>query len=405
MTTDPRRKVYEDVGVRPVINCTGHGTIVGGATISPTAWEAMANANHYYVDMRELFRSTGEIIASLVRAEAAFVTSGGAAALNLGAAACITGDNPENIQRMPDSEGMKNEVIIQTRMLTQMAYGYWRCFETAGGTNVYVGTEESATVEDMEKAITDKTAIIHYLGRGPKRGGVPPLADVIALGKKYDIPIFVDAAGETWPVDGLTKFTEAGADLVAYASKYFNGPHSAGILCGRKDLVDIAFKHSFIGFQYGTLGVGRGYKLERGTVIGVVHALREWLTTDHEPRLMAEDRMVNEIASAVKDIPGVQVTRFARAMTGVGAPISDVGGPAGSVAILIDSQVVGKTAPEVAQDLRDSNPSIWVAAQKAGAGAGESMGAPDVVGLTMICMEEYQAAEVAEKIRAALTKK
>ena len=63
MTTDPRRKVYEDVGVRPVINCTGHGTIVGGATISPTAWETMANANHYYVDMRELFHSTGEIIA------------------------------------------------------------------------------------------------------------------------------------------------------------------------------------------------------------------------------------------------------------------------------------------------------------------------------------------------------
>ena len=404
MTTDASRRVWENVGVKPVINGNGHVTVLGGSRLTPRVWKAMEDANPYFVDMRELLRSTGEIISPMVGAEAAFITSGGAAALNLATAACITGDDLEKIERLPHSEGMKNEVIIHTRM-KQMGYRYWRCFETAGARLQWVGTDEKGTVEDMERAITENTAALHYLGRGPQRGGVPPVEDVIALGKKHNIPVIVDAAGETWPVDGLSKFAKAGADLVAYAAKYFNAPHSTGILCGKKELVDIAFKHTFVGFQYGTLGIGRGYKIERHEIVAVVEALKEWLSMNHEERLMAEDNMVATITAAVKDIPGVGVTPGTRSMVGTGDPISQTGGPAGSMTITIDPQAVGKTAADVAEELRDGNPSIFAGVRRAELAAGtESMGAQDVLGFTMICMEEDQAPIVAERLKAALTK-
>jgi uncharacterized pyridoxal phosphate-dependent enzyme len=404
MTTDASKKVWENVGVKPVINGNGHVTVLGGARLSPRVWQAMEDANPYFVDMRDLLRSTGEIIAPMVGAEAAFVTSGGAAALNLATAACISGDDLEKIERLPHSEGMKNEVVILNRM-KQMGYRYWRCFETAGGRLQWVGSEENGTVDDMERAITENTAALHYLGRGPQRGGVPPLEDVIALGKKHNIPVIVDAAGETWPVDGLSKFAKAGADLVAYAAKYFNAPHSTGILCGKKELIDIAFKHTFVGFQYGTMGIGRGYKIERHEIVAVVEGLKEWLSMNHEERLIAEDNMVATITAAVKDIKGVEVSPGTRSMVGTGDPLSKTGGPAGSMTITIDSQVVGKTAGEVAEELAGGNPSIVAGVRRAELAAGtESMGSMDALGLTMICMEEDQAPIVAERLRAALSK-
>ena len=139
MTTDASKKVWENVGVKPVINGNGHVTVLGGATMSPRVWQAMKDANPYFVDMRDLLHSTGEIIAPMVGAEAAFVTSGGSAALNLATAACITGYDLEKIERLPHSEGMKNEVVILIRM-KQMGYRYWRCFETAGGRLQWVGS-------------------------------------------------------------------------------------------------------------------------------------------------------------------------------------------------------------------------------------------------------------------------
>ena len=404
MTTDASKKVWENVGVKPVINGNGHVTVLGGARLSPRVWQAMEDANPYFVDMRDLLHSTGEIIAPMVGAEAAFVTSGGSAALNLATAACITGDDLEKIERLPHSEGMKNEVVILNRM-KQMGYRYWRCFETAGGRLQWVGSEENGTVDDMERAITENTAALHYLGRAPQRGGVPSVEDVIALGNKHNIPVIVDAAGETWPVDGLSKFAAAGADLVAYAAKYFNAPHSTGILCGKKELIDIAFKHTFVGFQYGTMGIGRGYKIERHEIVAVVEGLKEWLSMDHEERLIAEDNMVATITAAVKDIKGVEVTPGTRSMVGTGDPLSKTGGPAGSMTITIDPQVTGKTASEVAEELAGGNPSIVAGVRRAELAAGtESMGSMDALGFTMICMEEDQAPIVAERLRAALSK-
>ena len=231
------------------------------------------------------------------------------------------------------------------------------------------------------------------------------MEDVIALGKKHNIPVIVDAAGETWPVDGLSKFAAAGADLVAYAAKYFNAPHSTGILCGKKELIDIAFKHTFVGFQYGTMGIGRGYKIERHEIVAVVEGLKEWLSMDHEERLIAEDNMVATITAAVKDIKGVDVTPGTRSMVGTGDPLSKTGGPAGSMTITIDPQVTGKTAGEVAEELAGGNPSIVAGVRRAELAAGtESMGSMDALGLTMICMEEDQAPIVAERLRAALLK-
>ena len=402
MTTDGTRSVWEELGTTPVINANGHVTVLGGSSISPRVRRAMEEATHYYVDMRDLLLKSGEIMAPMLGAEAAFVTSGAASALVLGTAACLSGDDIEKIQRLPNTEGMKNEVIIFNRM-KQMAYRYWRCFETAGAKLVWVGSEEEGTIEDIESAIGPNTALIQYLGRAYARGGVPPAKELIALGKRHNVPVFVDAAGETWPLDGLTKYALEGADLVAYAAKYFNAPHSTGVLCGKQELVDIAFKHNFVAFQYGTMGVGRGYKIERQEIVAAVEALREWLTMDHEERLMSEDAKIRTIASTIEGIPGVRVTLCATVAVGIGNPLPEVSGPAGSMALEIDPQVVGKTATEVAEELRDGDLSIVVNVRRADLAAGtESLGEADLLGLNMRCVHDGQEQTIAERLRNAL---
>jgi len=291
--------VWEDLGVVPVINAMGRATVLGGSTLTPRVIRAMEAANHYYVDMKELLVKTGQMIAPMFGAEAALITAGGAAALNLGAAACMTGNDVDKIQRLPNTAGMKNEVVIFRRMKNPgVGYRYWRCFETVGAKLVLVGTDDGGTVKDMEEAIGPNTAIIHYAPTVYRRGGLPSAEEVIALGKRAKVPVFVDASGETYPLDNLTRYARAGADLVAYGGKYFQAPHSTGVLCGRKELVDAASMHTFIGFQYGTLGIGRAMKLDRQEIVALVEALREWRSMSHEERLMTEDAQVCPRAAA-----------------------------------------------------------------------------------------------------------
>ena len=388
---------------KPVINATGvvlH-TNMGRAPLSKEAARAMVQISQNYSNL-ELNMSEGKrgsrqayvqsLLCFLTDAEAALVVNNNASALLLGLSTLSS----------------KREVIISRGEAVEIGGGFRipGVMIQSGTILREVGTTNRTYISDYEAAITENTAALHYLGRAPQRGGVPSVEDVIALGNKHNIPVIVDAAGETWPVDGLSKFAAAGADLVAYAAKYFNAPHSTGILCGKKELIDIAFKHTFVGFQYGTMGIGRGYKIERHEIVAVVEGLKEWLSMDHEERLIAEDNMVATITAAVKDIKGVDVTQGTRAMTGgTWIPLSQSGGLAGSMQISIDPQMVGKTAGEVAEELAGGNPSIFVGVRRADlAGGTDSMESHDVLGLTVICMEEDQAVVVAERLRAALLK-
>jgi len=343
MSSEIGQRVYEELGVRPVINATGgHRTLLGGSILSPKIRQAMEEANRYYVDMEELLDKSGQVVAGLLGCEAAYVTSGCCAALALGTAACMAGSDPEKMERLPDVRGMRHEVIIQKGL----RYKYDRCVTVPGAKLVQVGDESGTTLEQMEAAIGDRTVAILY--RAPGGGpGVVPLEDVIRIGKQHEIPIIVDAAGQVYPVERLRKYTRMGADLVGYGAKYFGAPNSAGVLCGRKELVETAALHSFIGFEASPYrAFGRPMKLDRQEIIAVVVALREWMTMDHQVRFESYARRVSTLQEKLSGIPNVELVPHGSPVTGL--------------RIALDEEALGKTATKVADALREGNPSIWL---------------------------------------------
>ena len=346
MSSESGRRVYEELGVRPVINATGgHRTLLGGSILSPEVNQAMQEANRYYVDMVELLEKSGEVIAELLGAEAAYVTPGCCAALALGAAACMAGSDPDKMQQLPDVTGMKHEILIQKGLRSK----YDRCVTVPGCKLVEVGDEAGTTAAQIEAAIGDRTLAIHYLAPGGREGMVP-LEEVIQIGKRHRVPIIVDAAGQVYPVEKMQKYPAMGADLVCYGAKYFGAPNSSGVLCGKRDLVHAAAQHGFIGFEsspYRTFG--RPMKLDRQEIIAVVVALRQWMTMDHQARFEGYARRVSGLQEALNGVSGITT--------------EPQGSPVTGLRITLDEAALGKTASEVAGALREGSPSIWLGAR------------------------------------------
>ena len=291
--------VYEEIGVRRVINASFCLTDLGGSILSKEIIDAALEANGCFVEMRDLGKKAGEIIAGITGAEAAHITTGAFGGLVLSAAACIAGKDQDKMRWLPDTTGMKNEVIIQRNLRNV----FDRAIEVPGGKLVVI----EPTLEAMEAAITEKTAAIHYFPQmDPPRTDVIPLEEVIDLGHRHGVPIVVDAAGQTYPTDRLKVFVRMGADLVCYSGKYLSGPNSTGFVCGKKDLVEAIAENSFIGPSVGW--VGRGYKLDRQEMIALVVALRRWMKIDHEKeRFQPARERRNRLMEALKVIPDIKL--------------------------------------------------------------------------------------------------
>ena len=294
--------------------------------------------------MEDLFAATGRVIADLLECEAAYVTSGCAAALALGAAACIAGDDEEKVKKLPHTDGMKNEVVIQG---TQR-YKYEHAPTVSGAKLVEAGDANGVTSEQLEGTIGPDTAVVLFVAHLDAVDGIVPLDQVIEISHRHGVPVMVDAAQQIYPLERMRMWTKMGADLVCFGAKYFGSPHSSGILCGREDLVSSAVRQGFIGFETGASSIGRPFKLDRGEVIGVVHALRRWLSLDHEERIATAQARLDVIAAVVEGKPGINVSMDHGAL--VGAP-----------ALCLDFESgAGLTAASLIEALRDGNPSIVV---------------------------------------------
>jgi D-glucosaminate-6-phosphate ammonia-lyase len=336
--------IFEELGVRPVLNAMGNRTLLGGSTPSAAVRALMDEAEGDYVNMSDLMDAVGEKIAEMIGAEAALVTSGCSAALAVGAAACMTGNDPEKIDQLPDTDGMPNEFIIQR----QLRIKYDRSLTIPGGKLVEVGDAEETRAEHIEAAIGPRTAGLHYLAPG-NRPGALPIEEVIRIGQAHNIPVIVDAAGEVYPTDKFGRYVKMGAKLAAYGAKYFGAVNSSGMLVGDKDLVEIARAHSFIGFESSTSrSIGRPMKVDRQEVVAVYAALREWLTMNHEDRLASYEVRVERQRAELINIPNLTMHDY------------PAQGPAVGLVVRMDTAKVGKTAGEVVAELKTGNPSIWV---------------------------------------------
>lgn len=300
MAIDPlNNPVYARFGVTPVINAGGTHTTHGGSMMRPEVREAMSLAAESFVDLVELKRATGRFVAEITGAEAGMICSGAAGGLVLATAAVMTGTDPEKIAQLPNSTGMKNEILMQRNNPS----GYTKCHEYAGATLTYAGNESGATQDQLADAITDDTAaILHTFAYGPARLGLTlPETVEVARNARNPLPVIVDGAAMLPPKENLTKYISEGADLVTFSGgKYIGGPQSAGLLAGRAELVEAALLNSGPG-----MAVGRPQKVGREELIGMATALQLFVESDDEARTDAMQRRAQHISDRLQGIPGI----------------------------------------------------------------------------------------------------
>ncbi len=344
-----------ELGIEPIINAHGHPTTIGGNNPSEVVKAAIDDASLDYVKMSELVEVSGDRIAEMLDVRAAMVTPGCAAALALAAAACITRDHSDRMEQIPDTTGMPNEFIIQR----QLRVIYDKALTIPGGVLVEVGDEDGTTEAHIEAAINERTAGIHYLAGGlyddpderETRRDIIPFRRLVDLAHSNNLPLVVDAAGQVYPTDRLSLYARGGADLVGYGGKYFEGLNTSGLLLGaNEELVHMAYRHSFIGFEYEHARMfGRSMKMDRQTVVATYVALREWLTTDHEARLTGyEERLSTHVRPALSGLPGVTVRDF------------PARGLLEGLRVVVDPLVAGMTAADLEHELAEGNPRIHV---------------------------------------------
>lgn len=287
--------VYKKLGARPVINATGNQTVRGGSTPSPAVRDAMRQADDSYVEMAELLEKSGQFIAEHLQVEDAYITAGCYTALVLAAATVMTGNDPDKCAQLPDTTGLKDEIVFQKAQ----HYTYDRAFTIPGSKLVFVGDENGCTADELNDAIGENAAAVAYLIQ-PNQGNAVPLAEAVEIAHAHNLPLIADAASQIYPIDYFRRNAQS-ADLVCFGGKYFNAPHSTGFICGRKDLIEIAHRHGFIGPR----PVGRGMKVDRQEIIGLVTAIDIWLSTDHNKRSKEQDARYAALAQGLENIDGV----------------------------------------------------------------------------------------------------
>jgi L-seryl-tRNA(Ser) seleniumtransferase len=237
--------------------------------------------------------AVGQRIAALTGSEAAMVTSGAAAALVVGTAGCLTGTNADFIRRLPDTTGMKTEVLVQK----SHRYGYDHAVRASG-----VKMIEFETPEEMERAANERTAMMLWFNANEPLGQIKS-AEFIAFGKKHGIPTFNDAAADTPPVENITKYVKAGWDLLTFSGgKGIRGPQSAGLLLGRADLI----KAARLNCSPNGDTIGRGLKVNKEEMLGMMVALEVFMKRDHEADWREYEKRVKIVADSVQSIKGVK---------------------------------------------------------------------------------------------------
>ena len=230
-TTRKGRDYFAELGVRPFINAAGTYTAMTASLMPPEVIAAYEYASKHFVMLDELHDKVGQRIATLLRAEGAMVTCGAASALTLGTAGVLTGKDPQKAIALPDLAGMKSEVLIQKAH----RFGYEHAVRNCG-----VRLVEVETPDDVDRAVSDKTAMMLFYNAAAPPGSIPD-QEWVRLGKKHGIPTLNDAAADVPPVENFWKYTAMGFDLVAFSGgKGIRGPQSAGLLLGRKDLIEAA---------------------------------------------------------------------------------------------------------------------------------------------------------------------
>jgi L-seryl-tRNA(Ser) seleniumtransferase len=364
--------IYTSLGVRPLINCQGVITIIGGSLTLPEVKTAMDEASRWYVHLDELADAVGKRLAELTGAEWGMVTAGCAAAMTHATSACIAGADPEKLQRLPDLTGLKNEVI---------APRYCRNVYDHAVRMLGVKMIEVDNKEQLAAAFSPRTAMV-YVQAPNKEFGLPVIAPIA---KAHNVPVLIDCAAERLTVPN--EHIKNGATLVAYSGgKLLRGPQCAGLLLGRKDLVQAAWYNSAPHHAF-----GRPMKVGKEEMMGMLAAVEAWTKRDHAAEWKQWQSWVEHIRASVAKVPGVTAEIF--------TPDTAVQ-PCPRLRIEWDGAKLGMTGLELQKALLDGDPRIVIGVGRGN--RGEDM--LSQVNILPVMMSPGDEKAVAERLYAVLSK-
>ena len=333
------QNTYARLGIKTVINGQGTYTTLGGSLMPPEVVQAMAEAAGSFVSITELQEKVGARIANLIGVPAAMVTAGAASAITIATAACMARDNLTAIDRLPDSDGLKNEVIIQKAHHC----GYEPQIKIAGARLVWVETRA-----ELDRALTAQSAMMFFLNRHEPLGQIRR-DEWIQVGKARGVPLFNDAAADVPPAARLSEYVRQGFDLVAFSGgKAIRGPQSSGLLLGRSDL--IAAGRQAISPH---MGMGRGMKVGKEEIIGLLAAIERFLDLDHAAEWRVWETRASEMIEILAGVSGMTARR----------DVPEIANNSPHVILEWSPWHSELTAEEVVRRLREGDPSIAVLAE------------------------------------------
>lgn len=368
--------IFRSIGVEPIINCRGAYTIIGGSLELPPVREAMEAASHNFVQYDELAEGIGQRLADLTQSEWGMVSAGCAAGMKHITAACVTGGDPEKLIRIPDLTGFdKNEVIIP--LYSRNTYDH-------AVRNIGVKIIHVSDAAELEKAINSKTAMIYVNAVNGSFTGQPFSLEVIAaVAKPKNIPVLIDAAAENLTIPSV--HIKRGADVVAYSGgKAIRGPQCAGLMLGRKDILQSAWQASSPHH-----GPGRDNKVGREEMIGMMAAVETWLKRDHDAEYKSWMSRLDNIAKKSRTIEGVK--------TSISEPV-ELSNKHPTLWVTWDPAKFNVTGYEIAEELGSTKPRVAV-------GSKDQSDGTTSIDIVSSHMQEGEDKIVAERVYEILSRK
>jgi L-seryl-tRNA(Ser) seleniumtransferase len=380
---------YAKLGVPTIINAAGTYTTLTAACMPPVVVAAVQQAALHPVRLHDLQTQAGEYIAKRLQCEGAVVTSGAAGAITLATAACMQSANNIDPMSMPQAiDGVKNQVIVQRAH----RYGYDHAMFLCGAR-----VTEVVTLDDYKRACATGNAVMtNFFNAAEEEDGEAGTAQIgreewLRIAHEHNIPCHLDAAADMPPISNLWKYTGMGFDLVCFSGgKGMRGPQNAGLLLGKKHLTDLAQQNN-----NPNEGVGRGMKVAKEQIVGMVAAV-DWVLSHTEESMQGDyQKRVDLIVAAVKGIPSVTTETV----------VPRIANHVPHLLIRFDPSVTGCSTQEIVSRLRDGKPSIEL---NPNTGKPPNQGIPSnantlVVGVWML--QPGEDAIVGRRIREALTSK
>jgi len=370
---------YQKLGVIPFINAAGTYTVLSASTMPDEVQAAIALAARQPVNLNELLDASGAYLAQRLQCEAALVTSGAAAALALGTAACITRGTDQAILSIPtEMAALKSEVIIQK----SHRYGYDHALRNCG-----IRFVEVETLEQYEASFNEHTAMAHFFNAGT---GKISREDWVRVAHQHGVPCFNDAAADVPPISNLWNYTRMGFDLVAFSGgKGLRGPQCSGMLLGRKDLIEAAKKNN----SPNSNTIGRGMKVAKEEIVGLVAAV-DWFLKQDDAAIETECRTrADRIAKHLSTIPSVQTQIF----------IPEVANHVPHLLITYDPIRIKISGAEVMKKMREGKPRIELNPSTGGAPASAGLpGGPNTIVVGVWMLRPGEDMVVAKRLRELL---